>query len=107
MRRRRRKRRASKLILWIGLGVLIAGFVARRTLMPRALDYIRYRPPSSQVPPIIPSAPDATPAPAESQSARDARRPDRVSKQTAADSGENLSDADRRQLDEVLRSKRK
>jgi hypothetical protein len=107
MARRRKKRRAPNLYLILGIAVLIAGFVARRALMPRALHYLAYRPADSPAPAHAPDAvaPSAAPsaAPAQPQASAADSRPARHS--PAAE--ENLRPDDRRALDDVLRKKMK
>jgi cytoskeletal protein RodZ len=100
--KRKRKRRARSTLLIIAIAVLIAGFIIRRTLVPRVLHYLAYRPaenpnapasgsPSQQVssqPPAPPSAAAvATPA---------ARR-------TTPAPSEHLTESDRQQLEDILR----
>lgn len=77
MAKKRKKRRGRRpgILLLIAIVVLIAGFVVRRTLMPKAIHYLAYRPPDH---PAI--APAAMPS-------------------------EDLSASDRKQLDDTLRSK--
>ncbi len=43
-RRRRKPRRARRILLAIALGLLIAGFLTRRLLVPRALYFLTHRP---------------------------------------------------------------
>ncbi|MFZ0660425.1 MAG: hypothetical protein WAM05_17030 [Candidatus Binataceae bacterium] len=75
MAKKRKKRRGPKILLLIAIAVLIAGFVVRRTLMPKAIHYLAYRPPDN---PAI--APAAMPS-------------------------EDLSASDRKQLDDTLKNK--
>ncbi|MGC1676077.1 MAG: hypothetical protein WA740_00980 [Candidatus Binataceae bacterium] len=75
MAKKRKKRRGRGILLLIAIAVLIAGFVVRRTLMPKAIHYLAYRPPDN---PAI--APAAMPS-------------------------EDLSASDRKQLDDTLKSK--
>jgi cytoskeletal protein RodZ len=102
--KRKRKRRARSTLLVIAIAVLIAGFIIRRTLVPRVLHYLAYRPAenpntpaktaspsqqvSSQPPPAAPSAAAvATPA---------------VRRTTPAPS-EHLTESDRQQLEDILK----
>ncbi|MGB6553798.1 MAG: hypothetical protein WBE78_09920 [Candidatus Binataceae bacterium] len=75
MAKKRKTRRGPKILLLIAIAVLIAGFVVRRTLMPKAIHYLAYRPPDN---PAI--APAAMPS-------------------------EDLSASDRKQLDDTLKNK--
>lgn len=75
MAKKRKKRRGLGILLLIAIAVLIAGFVVRRTLMPKAIHYLAYRPPDN---PAI--APAAMPS-------------------------EDLSASDRKQLDDTLKRK--
>ena len=72
----------------VALALLIAGFLARRLMMPPAARYLAHR--TEGAPPAPPSDGAAEKAPAHS-----------------ADngSGEHLSDSDRRALDDVIRRK--
>jgi hypothetical protein len=74
-KRKKRRGRGPGFLLLVAIIVLIAGFVVRRTLMPKAIHYLAYRPP---VHPVI--APAAMPS-------------------------EDLSASDRQQLDDTLKSK--
>jgi hypothetical protein len=107
MARRRKKRRVPNLYLILAVALLIAGFVARRALMPRALHYLAYRPADSPAPVHAPAAvaPSAAPsaAPAEPQASAADSRPARHT----APAEENLGPDDRRALDDVLRRKMK
>ncbi len=82
-RRGRVKRRRPNLILLAMLALLVAGFVTRRVLAPRAMRFLTHR-----------SAP-AT------------ERPVVGERQESPDSGsaENLTDSDRRALDTIVRDK--
>jgi hypothetical protein len=87
-RRRRRRSRGKRirpsLILIVALAVLIAGFLTRRVLAPRAMYFLTHR---SATPPLsIAGKPPTT--------------------QPSTDgSGENLTDSDRRGLDQVVRER--
>jgi hypothetical protein len=104
--------------LVVAIGLLIAGFLARRMMMPRAMHYLTYRAPGAAQP-IVPGAPDslAEPAaPSDRQSARVAS-PDEAATRSetlaspAADAtasgGEHLTASDRRALDDILKRKSK
>jgi hypothetical protein len=91
-RRRRRsrvKRKRPSLILIVALLVLAAGFLTRRVLAPRAMHFLTHRsatlPPESSMagepPPVEPAQP------------------------VADGSGENLTNSDRRVLDQVVRER--
>lgn len=75
MAKKRKKRRGPGALLLIAIAILIAGFVVRRTLMPKAIHYLAYRP------------------------------PDNPSLAPAAMPSEDLSASDRKNLDDTLRSK--
>jgi hypothetical protein len=45
----------------LALAVLIAGFLARRTLLPRAVHYLAYRPAASPAPRGTPAPDEALP----------------------------------------------
>lgn len=77
-RRRRRKRRSGDWLLIVAIALLIAGFMARRLMMPGAAHYLTHRAPDYSQP-TAPSNDNG--------------------------SGEHLSDSDRRALDEVIRRK--
>ena len=81
-RRRRSKRKRPSLILIAGLVVLAAGFITRRLLAPRAMYFLTHRP----------ASPPERTATGQSQSAADSP-------------SENLTDSDRRALDEVVRQR--
>jgi uncharacterized membrane protein len=81
-RRRRKKRVKPRVVLVIGIALLIAGFLFRRMMVPRAMHYLTHRTPDH-------SGTDYAPAPGTSGA------------------GENLSPEDRRALDQILREKAK
>jgi hypothetical protein len=88
-KRRRRRRSRSKrirpsLILIVALAVLIAGFLTRRVLAPRAMYFLTHR--SATPPPSIVGEPPSTLPPGDG-------------------TGENLTDSDRRVLDQVVRER--
>ena len=88
-KRRRRRRSSSKrirpsLILIVALAVLVAGFLTRRVLAPRAMYFLTHR--SAASPPRVAGEP--------------------VSARPRVDgTGENLTDSDRHTLDQVIREK--
>ncbi len=81
-RRRRGKRKRPSLILIAALMVLAAGFITRRVLAPRAMRFLTHRS-----------------APAPEHTAIGQPQP------AARGAGENLTDSDRRALDEVVRQR--
>jgi hypothetical protein len=85
--RTRRKRRRPPILLLVALGLLIAGFVVRRTLVPRMTHYLAYRPPDH--PAIAPGA-DAA-----------------AQHGGLSAPGENLTPGDRRELEHVIKQKSK
>ncbi len=119
---RRRKSRLRRFVLWALLVLLIAGFISRRTLTPRVLDYIRYRPvpvasPDAPAEPPVPglenhqgeqaeSAPQNPSASPTAQNLSDARSSN-ARKPIPQAAHDNLSESDRRELDELLRRKAK
>ncbi|HLI80858.1 MAG TPA: hypothetical protein VKV03_12810 [Candidatus Binataceae bacterium] len=88
-KRRKRKRARVNWLMLAAIALLIAGFLARRMMMPRAARYLAHY--TQEYP---------APAPPAADSNRDSAQP-------AHDngSGEHLSDSDRRALDEVIRHK--
>jgi hypothetical protein len=83
----RRKRRRPPVLLLLALGLLIAGFLVRRALVPRITHYLAYRPPEH--PAVAPQAdvpPDGS---------------------SSAASGERLTPSDRQGLEQVIRQKSK
>ena len=131
MARRGKRRRLRRLILWVGLLLLIAGFIARRTFVPRALYYLTHRAPSpsQSMPsqsttdlgataqsPASPlsgasterTAPSRPANPVPDQDLAGARlSPPQAAKAPAPPPSEKLTDADRQALDEILRRKSK
>ncbi len=90
-KRRRRTRGKRAWLLMAAIALLIAGFMARRLMMPGAARYLTHR--AEEYPPSAPQS-------GESEA-------DRAPAAPANDhgSGEHLSDSDRRALDEVIRRK--
>ncbi len=85
--RSRRKRRRMPVLLLLALGLLIAGFLVRRALVPRMTHYIAYRAPErSTTAPQADAPPEGGDSPA---------------------SGERLTPSDRRELDQVIKQKSK
>lgn len=80
-KRRRGKRKRPSLFLIAALVVLAAGFITRRVLAPRAMHFLTHR---------------SAPAPEQTVAGR---------LPPAPDAGENLTDADRRALDQVVRQR--
>ncbi len=124
MARRKRKSRARRAPLWmlLALALLIAGFLTRRMLVPRALHYLGYRPPgeasgaaSSLPAPAAESSialkPADAPVPAVSRpgaaAGNAARVEDAPARQPAARTSERITESDRRALEAVLRGKSK
>jgi hypothetical protein len=121
VKRRRRKRRSSNLILWAGLVLLIAGFLARRALLPRALHYATHRPgPSENSAPADSAASTQPPAPIEQdETPSPAQDPDTLKHSGTAPpqaqtdnharpaARELFDRADRRSLNEVIRRRPK
>jgi hypothetical protein len=85
--RTRRKRRRPPLLLLLALGLLIAGFLVRRALVPRMTQYLAYRAPERPA-----GAPQAGVPAHESGSGAP---------------GEHLTPSDRQQLEQVIRQKSK
>ena len=85
-RRARAKRTRRGLIVTIALAVLVAGFITRRVLAPRAMHFLTHRSAAAAAGP-----------------ATDVRaRPGNASYSAP---GEDLTDSDRRALDRVVREK--
>jgi len=119
--RRGKRRRLRRLILWVGLLVLIAGFIARRTLVPRGLYYLTHRAPSpadSAPPAESPNTPGSGNANQTAQSQPANPGPDQeiagappsqpqAAKAPAPPPSEKLTDTDRQALDDILRRKSK
>ncbi len=110
MAKRKRKRRwhGGRIIVMAAIALLIAGFLIRRTVVPRTLHYLAYQPVDHGPMP----APDYPPSPV--PAARPAGAPGNAPgaavsavQNRAPESGEHLSDSDRQQLDEILRRKAK
>jgi hypothetical protein len=85
-RRSRGKRKRPSLILIVALLVLAAGFLTRRMLAPRAMYFLTHR------------SATTTPEPSMAGEFRPARSP-------TDGTGENLTDSDRRTLDQVVRER--
>jgi len=110
MARSRAKNRAVRLLLLAAVALIAAGFLLRRSMLPRALEYLTTRPADLAVDAQsvetgaapAPTASDAqpgrvaSPASAPSLAARPQAPPD-----------EHLGARDRRALDELLKSKSK
>lgn len=82
-RRSRGKRKRLSLILIVALLVLAAGFITRRVLAPRAMHFLTHRSPAPPSQPSMAGEPQ----------------------QAASGTGENLTDSDRRALDQVVRQR--
>jgi hypothetical protein len=81
----------------VAIALLIAGFMARRLMMPGAARYLTHRAP--EYPAAAPQSHDGSDSDrSDSDNARAAHSDDHGS-------GEHLSDSDRRALDEVIRRK--
>jgi len=89
-KRRKRKRARVSWLMLVALALLVAGFLARRMMMPRAVRYLAHY-----------SHEDPAAAP-QDDSNREAAQAAHSGDQG---SGEHLSDSDRRALDEVIRRK--
>jgi flagellar biosynthesis/type III secretory pathway M-ring protein FliF/YscJ len=89
-KRRKRKRARVNWLMIVALALLIAGFLARRMMMPRAARYLAHY--SHDYPAAQPPD-DSNPEAAQAAHSND------------DSSGEHLSDSDRRALDEVIRRK--
>jgi len=87
-KRRRRKRARVSWLFIVALALLVAGFLARRLMMPRAARYLKHY--TQESPPPAAEADRDNSAAAHSND---------------NGSGEHLSDSDRRALDEVIRRK--
>ncbi len=83
-RRRRRKRVKARVLVAIGLALLIAGFLFRRMMVPRAMHYLTHRPPDH-------SSGNFTAVPGAAASSEISGAP------------ESLSPDDRRALDRILK----
>jgi hypothetical protein len=113
--RRGKRRRLRRLILWVGLLVLIAGFIARRTLVPRGLYYLTHRAPSPADSPNTPGSGNANQT-AQSRPANPGPEQDiagalpsqpQAAKAPVSPPSEKLTDTDRQALDDILRRKSK
>ena len=91
MARRKRKRRMG-FVMMVVLAMLIAGFLARRLMMPGATHYLTYR---------APEYPAQAPETGRSQP----NNPVSASRPNEGAPSEHLTDSDRRALDEVIRRK--
>ena len=85
-KRRKRKRARISWLTIVAIALLVAGFLARRMMMPRAARYLAHY-----------SHEDPAGAPPEDSTREAAHSND--------GSGERLSNSDRRALDEVIRRK--
>jgi hypothetical protein len=94
-KRRRRKRGKRGWLMMVAIALLIAGFMARRLLMPGAARYLTHRAPES---------PAAAPQSDRSDSDRSGDNAPAAHSDDNG-SGEHLSDSDRRALDQVIRRK--
>ena len=91
---KRRRRKSTKPVSWwmlAAIGLLIAGFIARRLTMPPAARYLTHRADN-----------DAPANPPADTSASNGAPPAHTSDNSQ---GEHLSDRDRRALDEMIRRK--
>ncbi len=109
-KRRRRKRRRPSLVLLVLLGLLIAGFLARRVMMPRAMHYLSYRPSESP----RPIADVNQPAPETNLDERAAQSAPTVNSigqappvSTAGATAEHVTSDDRAALEAILKRKSK
>ncbi len=94
-RRRRgggKRRGAPRLLLLVLLGLVIAGFLTRRMLMPRALHFLTHRPAPTAVAP----ATGASDIGAQGVAPRN---------QPGDPSDEKLTDSDRRQFNDLINNK--
>lgn len=89
-----KRRGAPRLLLLVLLGLVIAGFLTRRMLVPRAIYFLTHRP-----------AP-VTAAPETGASDNSAQGVS-AQKQASDTSGEKLTDSDRRQFNDLINSKLK
>jgi hypothetical protein len=88
-RRSRAKRKRPSLILIVALFVLVAGFITRRVLAPRAMHFLTHR--------------SATPPPEPAMAGEP--RPGQPSQPLSDGTGEHLTDSDRRTLDQLVRQR--
>ncbi len=94
-RRRRgggKRRGAPRLLLLVLLSLVIAGFLTRRMLMPRALYFLTHRPAPTAVAPETSASDDG----AQGVAARN---------QAGNQGDEKLTDSDRRQFKDLINSK--
>jgi uncharacterized membrane protein len=89
-KRRRRKRGQARWLVIVAIALLIAGFMARRLMMPSAARYLSH-----------PARDDAASRP-EPEAPQNDNQP---AARSNGGAGEHLSDSDRRALDEVIRRK--
>jgi hypothetical protein len=106
--KRKRKPRSRGIIILVALALLIAGFVVRRTLVPRFLHFLAYRPPERAVPPQVIASPQpetaSRPQPSE-PSAAPAATP--AARGTTPAPKEHLTERDRQELEAILKRKSK
>jgi hypothetical protein len=103
---RKRKRRARRPLLIIAIALLIAGFIIRRTLVPRVLHYLAYRPAENPKTPAGTASPSqelgSQPGPAAPSAAAVATP---AARRTTPVPSEHLTESDRQQLEDILRRK--
>ena len=87
-----KRRGAPRLLLLVLLGLVVAGFLTRRMLVPRALYFLTHRPAP------VAAAPETG---ASDNSAQGVS----AQKQAGDTSGEKLTDSDRRQFNDLINSK--
>ena len=87
-----KRRGAPRLLILVLLGLVIAGFLTRRMLVPRALYFLTHR---------------SAPVPAAPETGASDNSPQGISaqKQAGDTSGEKLTDSDRRQFNDLINSK--
>ncbi len=110
MARKRAKNRAVRLLLLAAIALIAAGFLLRRSMLPRALEYLTTRPAD-----LAADAQNVETGAAPAPTASDAQ-PGRVASPAGAPSlaagpeappDEHLGARDRRALDDLLKSKSK
>jgi hypothetical protein len=108
MARRRNKRRGFRLLLLVGLALLAAGFLFRRSMVPRAIEFLTTRAPDPPAPAAVtsPRAPSIS-APDTASGAGEERAPEAITIEPARTSGEHIGRGDRRALDDLLKEKAK